>query len=353
MSSRSSRRLALASVCILVALVASPVAAHAGGVAEGDCRLGDTQFLEGEPGSPQSQSQLCGGNFRWGTEASWYWTDEKLVIVEPRAGQFDYSAFSALNPFTGDGYSLRKANELFPDTSRVADAAAKLHYAEAALSAKARTLDARRGLKATDGCNFVPTLFLDSDIADMDSSGWLPPQPRPDAETGTYTYTFASNVTAEQKSAVLAGLVAFAAAREGSRQPALVEWKSGDAKAPVITFQNVPGGFEEGNDRTAEAEIVTGDKGRAGLTRWVSGNLNLSPTPGSLSAWTIMHEILHVYGFDHTSFDSEVDSEVMSPAGSWPVEFNGWEIGKDPTPAMHGGADECTKEGIQNAAPPK
>lgn len=63
--------------------------------------------------------------------------------------------------------------------------------------------------------------------------------------------------------------------------------------------------------------------------------------------------ILHAYGFDHTSFETLTDTEIMSPTMTWPRGYDAWELSTEPTPLIHQNVDACTKEGIDAAAAPE
>ncbi|RFA08271.1 hypothetical protein B7R54_02805 [Subtercola boreus] len=331
-----------------VAVCAVPLSAQA--TSTGKCIWYDFDVQPTTPGAPRAPLEDCALHPDWPAEASYYWDKQKTVVFEPWTQQFDYSAFSQLNPFTGDGYSLRKANELFPDRSDEAYVRIVMEYAQMSLTAKARALEQRRGVTAADACQVVPTLWSDSEIRDWEAVGLLPPSPRPDGKTGTYTYSFSTTLTAEQRSVVSAGLVAFADAIDGSRQPRLVEWVSGDLNPPVITFTNAPGGFDD-PDLMARAISVSNDNGRDGLPRWFNGNIELNDKPGSLSLWTVMHEILHVYGFGHLA--PAVNPQVMSGELPSPDYLKRGLWGADPVLPINGKADACTKVGIDAAAAPE
>ncbi|MDF2442400.1 MAG: hypothetical protein JWR01_603 [Subtercola sp.] len=329
-----------------LALCAVPFSAQAG---TGKCIWYDAD-IPPTPASPTKPLQDCGLHSEQSPEATYYWSDEAMVIPEPRALAFDYSAFSQLNPFTGDGYSFRKANELVPDRSDEAHLRIVMEYAQMSLTPKARALEQRRGVTADDVCQVVPTLWSDSEIRDRGSYALLPPSPRADGKTGTYTYSLSTTLNAAQRSVVEAGVAAFAHAIDGSRQPRLVEWVSGDLNPPVITFTNAPGGFDD-PFRLAQSARVGGDLGRDGLSRWVNGNIELTDGPGLLSSWVVMHEILHVYGFGH--IPSGGNLQVLSEALPSSDDLNSGPWGSEPLPAINGEADTCTKVGIDAAAAPE
>ncbi|RFA15750.1 hypothetical protein B7R21_03330 [Subtercola boreus] len=327
-----------------------PLPLSASATATGKCIWYDFDVQPTTPGSPRAPLEDCALHPEWPAEASYYWDKEKTVIFEPRTQQFDYSAFSQLNPFTGVGYSFRKANELFPDTSDDAHARVAMEYAQMSLTPKARALEQRRGVTTGDICQVVPMLWSDNEIKDWNSYAMLPPSPRPDGRTGTYTYSLSTTLTAEQRAVIARGLVDFANMIDGSRQPRLVEWESGDLNPPVITFTNAPGGFDD-PDRVAQALAVRNDNGRDGLSRWVNGNVEFRDKPGSLSSWTVIHEILHVYGFGHLG--PSRDLQVMSAVGPTPDDLNRGRWSGDQPPAVNNGADACTKVGVDAAAAPQ
>ncbi|RFA15752.1 hypothetical protein B7R21_03340 [Subtercola boreus] len=332
----------------LVLLLSGQSVAHAG-VADGECKLGETRFLEGEPGWSQSVSQVCGGNFTWNTEATYYWTDDTKVIWEPWEDNFDYSFFSDLDPFKVDSYSFRKANELFPDTSDREKALAKSQYAMSAMSAKARAIESRGNVKNDDICLVAPERYSDAEIAA--NTGWLPPQPTPDGSVGTYTYSLANNLSAEQRAVVLAGLATFDEARSGSQQPKMVEWQPGSAVPPVITFQSFPEGVTFADERYADVFPLKLDAGRDGLQRLVSGQIRLTPEADNLSEWVIVHELLHAYGFRHNP--DVTDDELMSPSRTNGWVHNSWSMTSEDTPKGHAKVDSCTKAGIEAASAPR
>ncbi|MDF2442401.1 MAG: hypothetical protein JWR01_604 [Subtercola sp.] len=339
----SSRRMLAAGVLVVsavsaLALCAVPFSAQAG---TGKCIWYDAD-IPPTPASPTKPLQDCGLHSEQSPEATYYWSDEAMVIPEPRALAFDYAAFGGLDPF-GSEYSFRKANELFPDTSRLADAVAKAQYAKDSLGAKPRTVETRKGVTAADVCSVIPPLYSDSEIRAGDA--WLAPQPLAGGPTGNYTYDLSPGLTPEQRAVVLDALVQFGTAR-GPRMPDLVPRAPGDTRPPTITFKDGSTDPEMGDDSGA-AVVDTSDTGRDGLRRWVTGSIELTRDLDWLNPRDVAHEIAHVFQFDDT-FDAGPGVTMgRAPAGQGVGVRNPWNPESGTPPANAEAFDKCLKQAFQ------
>ena len=286
--------------------------------------------------------QDCGLHSAQTPEATYYWSDEARVIVEPRALAFDYSAFGGLDPFSTE-YSFRKANELFPDTSTLAAAADKANYARNSLNAKPRALESRRGIIPADACLVIPHVFTDGDIRDQEA--WLAPAPRPGGANGNYTYELDPGLTAAQRAVVLDALVQFDAAK-GPRMPGLVLRAAGDPLPPTITFKDGSTNPEMGDD-SGSAFLDTSDTGRDGLRRWVTGSIELTRDLAWLNARDVGHEIAHVYQFDDTFDAGPTFTMGRALAGQGVGIVKPWNIESGTPPKGADAFDACLKQAFQ------
>lgn len=334
----------MALVASVATVSVAPLSASA--TATNKCLWYDFDIQPKTPGAPSGPFDNCVEHPEREPEASYYWTDETSVFYEPRNQAFDYSAFSQLNPFTGDGYSFRKANELFPTTPDASAAAAKLQYAQAALGAKPRAIENRRGVDLNDVCDVVPQLWTDYQI--RNELRWLPAVPMPDGDLGTYTYELSSTLSGEQRAMVLDALVQFDEARQNTSLPRLIPWEGGSEVPPTVTFQS-GNLFPSEGEPPAQTTYDNWDKGREHLTRWIDGHISISPEIQFLSSLTIAHEILHFYGFSH--LPRSVPGATMSAfTNAVYVNRSAWMMNSENPPPGVEAIDVCTKSGMSAVA---
>jgi hypothetical protein len=293
----------------------------------------------------------CSAEAKWETTATYY--SEKEVIFEKRGIQISFSSDSALNPFARD-YSYSKARELFSDP-KGAEWQALKQFALDSLSPKAQTVNSRRTTPVADACTAFTTRSSDEEIRRWPGLYKLPPLPAPDGKTGTITFAFAADLTAEQRTTVLDALTQYHDAQAGTKLPRIELASPSGTEKPTITFRDGAERFE-GSTTAGEAVNVVSDTGRDGLTRWKSGDIYLTQNPKVLSETLVAHEILHVLGFQHTPehlngvgfSDTTMAPELIGVVGTQRAG-NSRSFGGDTIPPVDAAFDRCTKEGMAKA----
>lgn len=352
------RARALAGLAILAATLscAATAAGPASAYNETDiCIPGERVMLVGGGTGDLNMTTVkdCNAEAKWETTATYY--SEKEVIFEKRGIQLSFSSDSALNPFTRD-YSYSKAKELFPDPKDEIWQQLK-SFALDSLSAKGQTANSRTHISESDSCTVYPVRSTDEEIAKWPGLYKLPPLPTPDGKTGTISFALAADLTAEQRSTVLDALTQYDQAQQGTRLPRIVLAPPTSAEKPTITFRD---GLERFEGSKTAGEAVSGeyDTGRNGLTRWKSGSIYLTRTAADLTETMVVHEVLHVLGFQHTPAflngagfsETTMAPELIGVVGTQRAgQFqNGWELGESAS-ALESAIDRCTKKGMSVA----
>ncbi|MBM7473213.1 hypothetical protein JOE66_002847 [Subtercola frigoramans] len=317
--------------------------AFAGFHEDTECDPKASQMLQGAGTDTQVIVQVCTDSGRWETTATYYSYAEHTVISEPRVVSFDYSGYGSLNPYAADGYAYRKARELYTDPVSWRPL---VDYAQKSLSAKPRAVAARDSVISTDACPVHPVRWTEDDNRSSTYYYWLPPIPKPDGATGTITYSLKEGLTAEQRTTVIGGLLAYDEARVGTTLPK-IELATGTDK-PTISFED--GTARMGDTQAGEAVPREFDVTPDGLRHFKYGEVWVTTRPGDLSERLVVHEILHVLGFGHLPFDDRENSVMSStldfPWGVKDVNLIDLNPGDPPIkPAI----DACTKLGMQLA----
>ncbi|QWT25098.1 hypothetical protein KPL76_07070 [Subtercola sp. PAMC28395] len=330
---------------LLLCSIAWAQPAFAGYHEDGECDPKATQMVQGGgTGDTLMMVQVCTDSGRWETTATYYSYDEHMVISEPRLVSFDYSGYGSVNPYAADGYAYRKARELYTDPVSWRPL---VDYAQKALSAKPRAVSARDSVVISDACQVYPVRWTEDDNRSSTYNYWLAPIPKPDGGTGTITYSLKEGLTAEQRTTIMGGLLAYDEARVGTTLPK-IELATG-TETPTISFED---GTAHIGDRIDAAETAPREFETTpdGLRHYKNGTLYLSSRPADLTERTVAHEILHVLGFGHIPFNDPAHS-VMSPNLDFP-----WGIKNsdnltltDGAPPLPPAIDACTKLGMQLA----
>jgi hypothetical protein len=296
----------------------------------------------------------CNAEGKWETTATY--VSEKEVIFEKRGIQISFSSDSALNPFTRD-YSYSKAKDLFPDPTAVEWQTLK-QFALDSLSTKAQTVNSRKTIPDTDSCTAFTKRSSDEEIKRWPGLYKLPPLPTPDGKTGTITFAFASDLTAEQRTTVLDALTQYHQAQEGTKLPRIELASPTSTEKPTITFRDGAERFE-GTTTAGEAVNVVSDTGRDDLSRWKSGDIYLTQNLEVLSETVVAHEILHVLSFQHTPehlngvgfSDTTMAPELIGVVGTQRAgnSRSGWGGDSDTIPPVDAAIDPCTRKGMSMA----